>query len=387
MTKVNFNYREEQCKSKVGRNVYPHLCRVRDNGIRGCAGVVSEGGAMSRDFIYGADLGWVSQLESQGVCWIDENGNQTDSVAALKDMGANAVRLRVFVNPPKEAFWRKPERELAGGMTGGEECMLGFCDKESVLTMAARVKQQNMKLMLDLHYSDHFADPVFQDIPAAWENDDFEKMCKRVAQHTEEVLQLMKAHDICPDWVQVGNEVESGILLPAGSFAEQPEQLVTLLNEGYRAVKACCPSCLVVTHVNCGTDYRRCERFYDTFFAYGGQTDLIGLSYYPYWTKVEHDEQKLQETLTGLAGKYRKPVLLSEIGGPENEAEETYQLLCSVVRAVKAVPDGQGLGLFYWEPEVGADLLPDHYILGAAVTAGENRLRFTKAMSAYADSR
>lgn len=342
---------------------------------------------MVQDFIYGVDLGWVSQLESRGVRWIDDNGNQTDPVQALKDMGANAVRLRVFVNPPKEAFWRKPERVHAGGTAGGEECMLGFCDKESVLKMADRVKRQHMKLMIDFHYSDHFADPVFQDIPAAWEKDSFEEMCKRVAEHTEEVLQLLKAHGICPDWVQVGNEVESGILLPTGSFEEQPKQLVGLLGEGYRAVKACCPACSVVTHVNCGTDYRRCERFYDTFFTYGGQTDIIGLSYYPYWTKVAHDEQRLQETLTALAGKYHRPVMISEIGGPEHEAEETYQLLVSAARALKSVPDGQGLGLFYWEPEVGADLLPDHYILGAAVTAGENRLRFTKAMSAYADSR
>lgn len=341
---------------------------------------------MVQDFIYGVDLGWVSQLESRGVCWIDANGQETDPIAALKGMGANAVRLRVFVNPPKEAFWRKPERTFVGGTAGGEECMLGFCDKESVLKMAVRVKRLDMKLMIDFHYSDHFADPVFQDIPAAWEGDSFEEMCGRVAGHTREVLQLLQAHAICPDWVQVGNEVESGILLPTGSFEEQPKQLVTLLDEGYRAVKECCPESFVVTHVNCGTDYRRCERFYDTFFTYGGQTDMIGLSYYPYWTKVEHDERKLQETLTGLAGKYRKPVMLSEIGGPENEAEETYQLLRSVVRAVRAVPDGQGLGLFYWEPEVGADLLPDHYILGAAVAAGENRLRFTKAMSAYADS-
>lgn len=341
---------------------------------------------MVRDFIYGADLGWVSQLESQGVCWIDDNGNQTDPVEALKDMGVNAVRLRVFVNPPKEARWRKPRKRIEGGTVGGEECMLGFCDKESVLKMADRVKRQHMKLMIDFHYSDHFADPVFQDIPAAWEKDSFEDMCKRVAEHTEEVLQLLKAHDICPDWVQVGNEIESGILLPTGSFEEQPEQLVSLLGEGYRAIKACCPACSVVTHVNCGNDYDRCTRFFDTFFAYGGQTDIMAFSYYPYWMRIVHDEQTLQDHLTRLSQKYRRPVMISEIGGPEHEAEETYQLLVSAVRAVKSVPDGQGLGLFYWEPEVGADLLPDHYILGASAAVGENRLQFTKAMSAYAAS-
>lgn len=346
-----------------------------------------EGEAMTREFVYGVDLGWVSQLESQGVCWIDGNGEKTDPIIALKAMGANAVRLRVFVDPPKEAYWRKPCRQVGDKTIGGEECMLGFCDKESVLQMAARVKKQNLKLMIDFHYSDHFADPVFQDIPAAWARDGFKEMCGRVAEHTEEVLRLLTAHAICPEWVQVGNEIDSGILLPMGSVTKQPEQLVGFLNAGYEAVKTCCPASSVVTHVNCGNDYGRCASFFDTFFAYGGHTDILAVSHYPYWTRIAHDEQTLQDNLKKLSQKYGKPVMISEIGGAETEEEETYQLLTSAVRALRAVPDGQGLGIFYWEPEVGAELLPDHYPLGAAVLAGEKRLRFTKAMRAYADSR
>ncbi len=341
---------------------------------------------MVQDFIYGVDLGWVSQLESQGVRWIDRDMKEADPIAALKDMGANAVRLRVFVDPPKEAYWRKPEKEFEGKSFGGETCMLGFCDKDSVLEMAVRVKKQDMKLMIDIHYSDHFADPVYQDIPKEWENDSFEEMKERVAQHTRDILELLTSHDIYPDWVQVGNEIDSGILLPMGSFDDNPEQLVAFLNEGYRAVKACCPECRVVTHINCGSDYQRSARFFDTFFALGGQTDIMGFSYYPYWVRMKHDERKLHDDMTRLAQKYHSPLMITEIGGPENEEEETYQLLVSAVRALKAVPDGQGLGIFFWEPEVGADLLPDHYILGAARLVKENCLQFTKAMSAYADS-
>ena len=63
-----------------------------------------------QDFIYGVDMGWVSQLESQGVRWIDRDMKETDPIAALKDMGENAVRLPVFVNPTKEAYWKKPEK-------------------------------------------------------------------------------------------------------------------------------------------------------------------------------------------------------------------------------------------------------------------------------------
>lgn len=340
-----------------------------------------------QNFIYGVDLGWVTQLESRGIRWLDTSGKETDPIAALKAMGANAVRLRVFVNPPKEAYWRKPRKEFEGRLVGGEECMLGFCDKESVARMAARVAALDMKLMVDIHYSDHFADPVFQDIPKAWEEDGFEEMKRRVAEHTREVLECLTARGVTPEWVQVGNEINSGILLPVGSFAEHPEQMVALLNEGYRAVKACCPQCSVVTHIAGGNNYAACTRFFDTFFALGGLTDIMGFSYYPYWEKITHDERKLREDMAGISAKYKKPLMLSEIGAPEEEEEESYQLLVSTVRAIRAVPDGQGLGLFYWEPDVGADLLPDHYILGAARLAEENRLQFTKAMRAYADSR
>lgn len=338
---------------------------------------------MEKDFIYGVDLGWVNQFEARGIYWIDKNGNRTDPIQALKAMGANAVRLRVFVNPPKEAYWHKYEKRFEGKTFGNEDCMLGFCDKESVLEMAKRVKALDMRLMIDFHYSDHFADPVYQDIPKEWANDSFEMLKERVAQHTKEVLTLLTVHAIYPEWIQVGNEVNSGILLPVGSISDAPEQFTALLNTGYDSVKVCCPDSQVVTHISGGMDFDKCAKFFETFFQYGGKTDIMGFSYYPYWEQAQHEEEKLRRDMEAFAAKYQKPVMLSEIGSPENEEEESYQLLKSAVRAIKAVSDGQGLGLFYWEPDAGADFLPDHYILGAARKAGENCLQFTKAMSAY----
>lgn len=342
---------------------------------------------MRTDFIYGVDLGWVSQLESQGIYWIDKNGNKIDPIEALKDMGATAVRLRVFVNPPKEAYWHKYKKKAYGREYGGEECMLGFCDKVSVLEMAKRVKKLGMGLMIDFHYSDHFADPIYQDIPTEWENEDFKELRKRVEEHTKEVLMLLCEHDIHPDWVQVGNEINSGILLPVGSSKEEPDQLIALLNTGYEAVKECCPDCQVVTHISGGNDYELCTGFFDLFFEKGGKTDIMGFSYYPYWMQIVHDEEKLQKDMSALAARYQKPLMLSEIGGPENEEQETYQLLASSIHAIKSVPEGKGLGIFYWEPDVGADLLPDHYILGAARLVGDKCLQFTMAMNAYGDNK
>jgi arabinogalactan endo-1,4-beta-galactosidase len=340
---------------------------------------------MSGNFAYGVDLGWISQLESQGVYWVDSENNKADPVELLKDMGANAVRLRVFVNPPENAYWYKPKKECYGTIIGGTDCMLGFCDKESVLEMSKRVKKQGMRLMIDIHYSDHFADPVFQDIPSQWENDDAEELIKRVAEHTVDVIGLLVNNGIYPDWVQVGNEINSGILLPMGSSKENLDKLIAFLNAGYKAVKECSPSSMVVTHIAGGHDYNICTKFFDKFFEKGGLTDIMGFSYYPYWIGIEHDEDKLKDNMTRLCEKYNKPFMLCEIGAREDEEEESYKFLLSSIKAVRNVPKQMGMGLFWWEPEVGAALLPDHYILGAASVVRDKCIRFTKVMNAYKD--
>lgn len=335
---------------------------------------------MGTNMAYGVDLGWLSQLEAKGVRWLDKEKKEVEPLAAMKEMGADAVRLRIFVNPPEDAYWRKNETTV---------CMLGFCDARSVLEMSERVKAAGMKLMLDFHYSDHFADPEYQDIPEEWKNDDAGQLTKRVYQHTKEVLTLFVEKGIMPDWVQVGNEINPGLLLPAGSRTEHPEQMTAFLNAGYDAVKECCPECQVITHLSCGTYPEFCDPFWEVFFEHGGKTDILGLSHYPYWYAMitEHTGKKsaehLYNPLTYYAERYRKPVMIVEVGGPETEEKETYQLLMDTMEAVKQVPDGQGLGVFYWEPEVGAALLPDKYPLGAAVALDEHTIQFTGALSAY----
>jgi arabinogalactan endo-1,4-beta-galactosidase len=89
--------------------------------------------------------------------------------------------------------------------------------------------------------------------------------------------------------------------------------------------------------------------------------------------------------LIAYAEKYQKPVMIVEVGGPETDAEGTYRLLVNTIEALKQVPNGMGKGIFYWEPEVGAELLPDRYPLGAALKVGENTLEFTSALAAYGD--
>lgn len=329
---------------------------------------------MKDDFVLGADLGWVSQLESCGIRWADDDGNGIDPLQAVKNMGANTVRLRVFVNPPKESFWQKKD---------GTICMLGFADAQSVLEMAKRAKDMDLKLMLDFHYSDHFADPQYQDIPEEWEKDDAEGLTGRVYAHTKEVLTLLTAHGIYPEWVQVGNEINLGILLPHGSLKDNPENLVTFLNAGYDAVKECCPDCEVITHVTAMYRPKWCDLFWETFFKLGGKTDIMGFSHYPYWFKVEQGMEFLLKHLMRYEKQYQKPIMICEVGGPEEDEEGTWQLLRNTIEAVRNLPDGKGRGVVYWEPEVGATLLPDKYPLGAARLLDEHTLQFTKVLSAY----
>lgn len=329
---------------------------------------------MGSQLALGVDLGWISQLESRGFCWVDEKQQKTDPIRASKEMGADSVRLRVFVNPPREAFWEKKD---------GSVCMLGFCDAQNVLKTAKRVKEQGMRLMIDFHYSDHFADPFYQDIPQEWASDDDEELTKRVYQHTKDVLELLTENEIYPEWVQVGNEINPGLLLPRGDVKESPGQLVRFLNAGYDAVKECCPECQVITHLAGADDTKWCMPFLDSFFEQGGKTDILGFSYYPYWYQSKSDKEILAGCLKDYAGKYQKPVMIVEVGGEDTDEEGTCQLLADTIEAVKELPDNQGLGVFYWEPEVCAGILPDHYPLGAAKLLDEHTLQFTKVIPAY----
>ena len=324
--------------------------------------------------IYGIDLGWASQLETMGYRWLNEAGEETDILTASKELGVNAVRLRIFVNPPEGAFWQKTEEEI---------CMLGFCDAVNVLKMSKRVKEQGMKLMVGFHYSNHFADPEHQDIPREWKNDTDIQLEKRVAGHTREVLELFAQQGVSPDWVQVGNEVNNGIMWPRGSLKDAPEQLVRFLNAGYDAVKEVFPQCQVITHLAEVLNTELCGRFLDNFFENSGRTDILGFSYYPYWQQFESDKDMLSKKLKEYSGKYQKPVMIAEVGGFEQDDEGSYTLVSDCVGAMMEQEGQEERGVFYWEPEAASVILPDKYPLGAAKLVGERTLKYNKALLAY----
>ena len=127
------------------------------------------------DIVYGADIGWLSQMENQGIQYLNEDGNVDDALSVLKNKGINAVRLRVFVNPETDFVWTKPD---------GTTCLLGYCDTQGLLYTAQRAKNLGMKIMLVFHYSDHFADPLCQDIPEQWSGASAKEIEKYVYDYT-----------------------------------------------------------------------------------------------------------------------------------------------------------------------------------------------------------
>ncbi|WP_428242875.1 glycosyl hydrolase 53 family protein [Gynuella sp.] len=329
-------------------------------------------------FAYGADIGWMKQLENEGVSWVNDNNVQQDPLQILKDHGINAVRLRVFVNPDPSAYWHKD---------GSTWTMLGYADKASVIAAAQRATNMGMRVMVDFHYSDVFADPGHQIKPAAWQNYSVSQLETAVYNHTYDVMNGLKNAGITPEWVQVGNEMDPGILLPQGSTSNFAN-LTRFLNAGYDAVKAVSASSKVVSHLAHGTNNAAARWYFNNFLnVYGGKTDVIGFSFYPYWDGESYWEitDDLAYNLNNMAATYGKEVMVTEVGGLQTNPTDSYWTVKDTIDLVKAVPNGKGIGVFYWEPEANSSVLPDGYPLGATTLVSNKVLKFTKALDAFSD--
>lgn len=333
----------------------------------------------AQEIVYGADVGWLNQLETSGYTWQDTDGTTKDVLDILSEHGVDSIRLRVFVKPPSSFEWTKND---------GTKCILGYCDTTGLLYMAERAHNKGFQIMVDFHYSDHFADPEYQDIPEEWEDAGYNDLLTYVYDYTYYIMNQLAQKNIYPEYVQVGNEINSGMLLPYGSTSNF-SQLTGLLNSGYDAVKAVSPDTKVVTHLANGQNNATFRWFFDNFLTtYGGRTDVIGMSYYPYWigSSFENNIDDLAYNLTDMADRYGKEVMVCEVGGDENAAGESYELIQAVIDAVHSVPDGKGLGVYWWEPEANSNVLPDGYMLGMTQQAGDKVLKFTSAVTAFEDS-
>ena len=284
-------------------------------------------------FAKGADVGWLPQMEATGYKFYDNDGTEKNGLQLLKNRGMNAVRLRVWVNP-------------------NDDKASGHCSKDETVTMALRAKKMGMRVMINFHYSDSWADPAKQSKPQAWENHSFSELSNDVYNHTFDVLVALKNAGVTPEWVQVGNEIPGGMLWPEGSTSNW-QQLGQLLNKGYDATKAVDKNIKVIVHVDEGNNNAKFRTFFDNATAQKVKYDIIGLSYYPFWIKKDYSETitDLEFNLNDMVKRYNKNVMIVEVGGEDDKVQNTYELLKATINAVKKVPNNRGLGVIYWEPQ------------------------------------
>ena len=310
-------------------------------------------------FSKGADVGWLPQMEATGYKFYDQNGKETDCLQLLKDRGINSIRLRVWVNP-------------------NDDKASGHCSKEETIIMALRAQKMGMRVMINFHYSDSWADPAKQFKPKAWEKHSFPELLDDVYNHTFDVISSLKKAGVTPEWVQVGNEIPGGMLWPDGS-TDNWKQLGILLNKGYDAVKAVDKSIKVIVHLDEGDNNAKFRTFFDNATAQNVKYDVIGLSYYPFWVKKDYTETiaNLAFNLNDMVTRYNKEVMVVEVGMPWDSAPDCKLFITDLIAKVKSVTNKKGLGVLYWEPQSYGGW--KGYTLGAFDNSGKP----TVAMDAF----
>ena len=277
----------------------------------------------------GADISFLPELEDRGMQFYDK-GVPKDAIQILKDHGFNYIRLRVFNDPARDSGY-SPKKARPDGRTDG-----GFCDPAHTKAMAKRIKAAGMKLLLDFHYSDYWADPGKQYKPAAWRNLSFEELQKALYDYTEKVIRELKDQGTAPDMVQVGNEINHGIVWPEGNVMH-PDSLAQLLSAGIAAIKAVDPSIVIMLHIALGGQNDESVFFLDQMIERKVHFDVIGLSYYPRWHGSPDD---LRNNLLDLTRRYHQDIIVAEYSQLKNEVNEI----------VFNLPGGKGKGTCIWEP-------------------------------------
>ena len=276
--------------------------------------------------VLGADISFLPQLEARGMKFSDK-GVQKDAIQILKDHHFNYIRLRIFNNPAADS-----------GYSPGK----GFCDLPHTLAMAKRVKQASLKLLLDFHYSDTWADPQKQFKPAAWKALTGPALETAVHDYTRQVLLALAAQGTPPDMVQVGNEINHGMIWPDGDVQKADslarfDTLARLADAGASAVREVTPTALVMMHIALGGQNLHSTTWLDRMIARKVQFDVIGESYYPKWHGTLAD---LKNNLTDLTKKYPQDIVVVEYSERKRE-----------VNAIAFnLPGGKGKGSFIWEP-------------------------------------
>lgn len=306
--------------------------------------------------IRGADISFTLAEEAAGAVY-RLDGRALPVERLLRSAGANWIRLRVWVDPPA-----------------------GYSDLGQALRLARRARAAGLRVLLDLHYSDFWADPGKQNIPAAWLGQDLATLAGTVRDYTARVIAAFARQRTPVDMVQIGNEITAGMLWPLGQIyvgeTQRWPEFATLVKAGLAGAHAGNPRghrLRTMLQIDRGGDNGGSQWFFDHVLAQDVRFDVIGQSFYPFW---HGPVPALAANLTDLATRYGKPLVVAETAYPwtmtdgddlANSVADPAQLpegaaypptpagqaafFAALRRVLHGVPGGLGAGLFAWEPE------------------------------------
>jgi arabinogalactan endo-1,4-beta-galactosidase len=340
---------------------YAELTVYSDTGADVCVGEFRAFGpdAAAAGMDFGTDLSFTPQELAAGAAF-SYNGRRGTPVTITREAGANYVRMRVWVDPPP-----------------------GYSDLASDLALARQVHAAGMKIYLDIMYSDFWADPQHQDIPAAWAGQDLGQLTATVRSYTQQTIAAFARQGTPVDLTSIGNEIRNGILWPVGEINCTDcggwDNLAQLLKAGVAGAEAGNPAghkLLVMMHYDQGGDQALSSAFYSQLTSHGVPFDVIGLSYYPFFHGAI---SAMRANVDALATQFRKPIVIAETQYPWTLANgnsplgdstgdfvwQTSQLsagypaspggqlsfVTDELSILAQVPGGLGAGLFYWAPD------------------------------------
>lgn len=249
--------------------------------------------------------------------------------------------------------------------------------------MALRAKNMGYRIMIDFHYSDTWADPGDQNKPAAWASYTMAQLVQAVHDHTVDVLSALSAAGVHPEWVQVGNETNDGMLWPVNTGDPGGRVSVNgfpafaqLINSGYAAVKSVEPAATVVIHISNGYDNTLFRWMFDGLKGAGTNWDAIGMSLYPSTTNWSTLDAQCLTNMNDMITRYGKPVVISEVGMDVTDPTNSFAFLSDIIAKNSSLPGGNGLGVFYWEPEA-------YNWMGYGLVAFDTTGKPTHAMDAF----
>lgn len=305
--------------------------------------------AFAQSYAVGADVSFLGKCEQDSAVF-RENDRPEDVLAMLAEHHFNWIRLRLFVDPASS-----PDK-LPN-------------DLPYTLALARRAKARGFHLLLDLHYSDTWADPDKQFIPAAWSKFKHKQLVAQVFSYTHDTIAAFAQAGVMPEMVQVGNEITHGMLWPDGKLPDNWDNFADLLKAAIRGVdtgRGAEPHPRIMIHIERSGDYDAAVWFFDNLIAHHVPFDLIGLSYYPRW---HGSIARLRGNLHDLALRYHLPIIVVETAynwtpgdfvGKKADFPESPEgqkaFLQAVDAAVRSIPYHLGQGLFWWEPAVEGTL-------------------------------